>query len=384
MHLKHDGRGNITHVDDVITGGITLRQRYHVNSKNQVTSVEFPMNLTLAIDYNQQGQPTLFALGHDIVQVRYDEKQKFVGLQSGMIEWTPHQPPDYQLFLSYGTDTRATLHNDTSYVRQPDYGLVKFDRNMQDLKIVRPENHMIAQLDTAWSTLMTIESWFNEDSHLNFEKPSNPIFQPPEYESTNCCMSCAFNPLCGELCTGHIGISEFTCICLRIGPLYVNGGGSGSGGGGTKSCTRKTRGQLPAARATLKENLSVKKYPPVPYENGGRVDCTNLKRFIPEKEASKPGDYCLNLDFHPTKTVFTGHTHPFFDPDTVETDGIKKACCDASDDSSCRSIVSSMQRSKLNQENKDCSDSDFNFGRHLPLLLRIPEDDVFKRCLRGL
>ena len=383
MHLKHDGRGNITHVDDVTTGGMTLRQRYHVNSKNQVTSVEFPMNLTLAIDYNQQGQPSLFSLGNDNVQVRYDVKQKFVGLQSGMIEWTPSQLPDYQLFLSYGTDTRATLHNDKLNNTQPDYGLVIFDQNVQDLKLEHPENQVISQLDTALVTLMTIESWFNEDVHLKFEKPSNSVFQPPEYKSTNCCMSCAFNPLCGQICTGFIGISEFTCICLKIGPLYVNGGASNSGGGGGgKSCSNKTRGQWGRARATIEENLSKEKYPAVPYENGGIVDCNNLSQYIPDDEKGSPGDYCITLNPKKDKTVYMGHVHPYFDPSTIEVDMLKKACCVDGEGTppACINIGSVRERNYANEANKECSLEDKRIGNEYPLLLRWPTSNNFDRC----
>ncbi len=63
----------------------------------------------------------------------------------------------------------------------------------------------------------------------SFEKPSNSIFQPREYRSTNCCVGCAFPTICTGCGTaGSVGPG--ICYCF---PLEANPGSGGGGGGGS-------------------------------------------------------------------------------------------------------------------------------------------------------
>ena len=75
---------------------------------------------------------------------------------------------------------------------------------------------------------------FGADKHAGmtaFEKPSNPVFQPDEYLSTNCCVGCVHGGLC-DVCGGQN--MPGMCYCGEEPPGFGGGGGGGGGGSGSE------------------------------------------------------------------------------------------------------------------------------------------------------
>ena len=377
MMLQHDGRGNITQVVDKLHSGESLIQNYQINTKNQVQRIEFPNGIDLDVDYDADGRTVQFTMDGKQVHIYYNAQSEIERLQSGYLTWTPSQPFKDGTFSSPAPNARALLHNDRLQEEQPNYGNVSFDHQTLEIHVIHPNDWLIPGYTKANQALLTIQSWLKEDEpQLLFEKPSNPVFQPPEYLSTNCCTNCSmFNPNCGQLCINFYGIQgDYSCNCQIM--LYNRLPNRSSGGGGPRSCSRKDKGQEPTARDTIEDVLGELK--PAPYEKGGRVDCTDLKEFKWSASNENPKHYCVTLQANVNKTVYLGHTHPFFDPEEAGEDGIRRVCCDES--SRCEYVVSASQRRLLNDENEKCSEKDKEIGARYPLLMKTPLTGRFVKC----
>ena len=269
-------------------------------------------------------------------------------------------------FTSGHVSLRSFLHNDERTRAQPDYGLIEIDQQSLDIRLRPVEMASVPRYAAALNRLSVADSWLDPDNRGKIEKPSNPIFQPPEYESTNCCTSGLWHVSCGDICVNlFIGIGEESCMCFS--PKFNSPGG---GGGGGSSCSPNYGPTKKQARETLVETLKdTRKTPFSPYEHVYRIDCPN-SRTIDYATTSEPYNICPPAIPRLTTSIYAGHTHPKFDLDR-----------DINMKIMCRSefqffIARQGQIDEMHDKQEMCSKMDNITGNKIPLLLRNHEGKI--------
>ena len=126
---------------------------------------------------------------------------------------------------------------------QAGYNVILFDELTFTPEFVHEEVLLGNHVSIAINLLRVTKDLFMDDrgeSIRRFEKPSNPIFQPPEYLSTNCCVACT-SGICTECNQEGYGTCGY-CYCyppflfnLLFNELNNGGSGEGSGSGLTKA-----------------------------------------------------------------------------------------------------------------------------------------------------
>ena len=242
------------------------------------------------------------------------------------------------------------LHNDMRSLTQPDYGVLTIADVTFDARIRPIGYHAVRKLEAALATISEVSTWFRETESHQFEKPSSPVFQPPEYESTNCCMGCPFGDWCG-FCLTHYGTSgEFNCICQ----LYLQNSIGNNGTGVESNCSPKD--SLVVAKARAKLVTELRSLPRLePNEEGRTVDCPNPEKISWSGNSSNDKKNCVNIPLS-SKTIYAGHSHAFYDAGDM---GLF-VCCNTKNDRKkvCGYIVSNPMITALNNGNKKCSRTD--------------------------
>ena len=359
MRIQHDGRGNIVDVIDVTPKGVELTQSYEIDRHNRVTSIEFAGSTKLNVSYDNLGRPDRFSVDDSVVTVEYLSDGEPIRLRSGQESLTIESNQIKSPFLQITTSPRAFLHNDRRMQGQPDYGVVQISKNTLDIGIVPVEFKMVPGYLNAASTLLTMKSWLSEANRNKVEKPSNPIFQPPEYESTNCCVVCPWMSTCGWLCTTHFSTGPYeqqTCLCV---PIYS----------GPTKCTPTTAWAVDVARTTTSNHLLGLPYGPK--EEGVAVDCPSPDA-VARTSKTAAYDICLSISISPTNTVYTGHTHPLF----TKSDVGKTITCDGAPVDTLEDLD---HVKATNDANEKCSKQDGITAAIKPLLLRTPKGSI-KEC----
>ena len=372
MSIRHDGRGNIRHVVDTSKDGVALVQSYSIDHHNRVTRVAFAESTELNVLYDDFGRPKTFKESGKIVEVEYLGNGNPVRVRSGQITRKLHRGYDDAPFLQINPSPRRFLHNDERILSQREYGAIHISLDSMDVRIVPIEFDAVPSYLEAASNLLTMKSWLSETNRGQIEKPSNPVFQPPEYESTNCCLACNWDTKCGQYCTAIFGTGELTCQCSLVGPLFNSPGGSGGGGG--SSCVTNDRSKMATARETLETELSNLDYDN--FETALVVNCPNAKAIAEGfTTTGAVRVLCVKFNVSPNKTIYTGHTHPFFEWPRDQEYGE----CGNGAAVTWKSMLGPTAVNNRNIESRKCGRGDIKEGTDYPLLLRTPHGRI-KKC----
>ena len=355
MTLKHDGRGNIVKVLDKTVTGIEFEQSYAIDRHNRIVRVRFPGSTELSVAYDGLGRPSHFNMAGQTVYVDYEVTGVPVQIRSAEEKRTLVAKRSESVFQPSRPMHRVFMHNEQRSPRVMRYGPVAISLDSMDVGITPIAYDAIPGYAMADSALFISKFWLKESNPSKVEKPSNPVFQPPEYESTNCCMQCPWTSTCGWLCTTFIGTSpelENTCICS---PVY-NG----------PSCAPGIQWAKNAARQTVVSALL--DIPYGPREEGLSVDCPHLDQ-IARPVQGKEYHICLDIPVSPSNTVYVGHTHPLFmDSDVGET-----IYCG---EDSLGKLISVDHVVDTNRDNEKCTDTDKAIATEYPLLMRGPSGSI--------
>ncbi|MCY4657226.1 MAG: hypothetical protein OXC80_10470 [Gammaproteobacteria bacterium] len=234
-----------------------------------------------------------------------------------------------------------------------------------EMNIVPVEFNEVPGYLRVLSTLKTSKLWLSEEHRSKIEKPSNPIFQPPEYESTNCCLECDWGSTCGQRCTTFFATSEATCLC---GPVSYSPGG---GGGGGFDCSTSNLSDREKAKSFLVETLeSTTRGPREVFYIVQKPHPCEIGKFKtgPDYDVCPP-----SIKVDASSVLYAGHTHPKF---AWPADRNKKVTCGL--------VLEGWIRSRSdvdiqNGRNEECSKKDNQTGNRYPLLLRTP-NDIIKKC----
>lgn len=211
VRYRHDAAGNIFEVEVTELDGTTKRQSVTVGDMNRVERVAYEGAHTLRVDYDAMGRPVRFDTGTAKVTAEYTHAGRLRRLNADAANEVVHFG-DHGLPVGSATEAdrlRSVLSRDGGVDAHPDYGAVAFAETTFEPVPRDPVEVGVPGLAAARALAALAKPLFAGDAQpgmADFEKPSNPVFQPAEYRATNCCM-----PFNGEYCT----------------PL-----GYGSGGGG--------------------------------------------------------------------------------------------------------------------------------------------------------
>ena len=170
---------------------------------NRVERIVYEGAHTLDIGYDRMGQPVAFDDGTERVSATYDDFGRLTRLQSAAgAVWRPDDakaPPAFG--RSFTARRLATLSRDAVGASQPEYGVASFAETTFAPAPRDPLEARVPGLAAARDLLAVAAPLFdaNGDAAVQgFEKPSNPVFQPAEYRSTNCCVP--YSSTCGGFC----------------------------------------------------------------------------------------------------------------------------------------------------------------------------------------
>ena len=236
VRYGHDEAGNISEVEVTERDGTVRRQQVVVGDMNRVEKIVYVGAGTLAVEYDAMGQPVAFDTGSDVVSVAYTALGGIASISSKSTGdvWRPADDaqtagdPDPRL---------AVLPRDNIVASQPDYGVLDFAEVTFEPLLRDVVGTGVPGLAAARDLLAVAGPLFGADKHAGmtaFEKPSNPVFQPDEYRSTNCCVGCVHGGLC-DVCGGQN--MPGMCYCGEEPPGFGGGGGGGGGGGATDTYT---------------------------------------------------------------------------------------------------------------------------------------------------
>ncbi len=214
---RHDAAGNIVQVDVTELDGSTKRQTVTIGDMNRVERIDYEGSHTLRVDYDRMGRPVTFATGEDTVTAEYTALGRLARLSSAATGEVSAFGDDGLAVGSPGkADRRRTaLSGDVVGEAQPGYGAVGIAETTFEAVPRDPVEAGVPGLAAARALAAVAGPLFADGSAgmADFEKPSNPVFQPPEYRATNCCMpfACEFcAPTGGGFCYGGGGGGQ-TC-----------------------------------------------------------------------------------------------------------------------------------------------------------------------------
>ncbi len=184
--------------------GETQVQSLDIGAMNRVERIEYEGWLGVDVKYDEMDRPIAFRkLTDDVtlptpaefVEIAYTETGRIAKIESQTTgeSWVPEDgwPIDEANIVN---DPRAEiLGRKLRGKAHPDYGVVEFVETTFDAIPVAPLELGVPSLRKATS-LQSLASGLLSPRQVNaiiqFEKASNPVFQPPEYRSTNCCVPC--------------------------------------------------------------------------------------------------------------------------------------------------------------------------------------------------
>ena len=229
---EHDPSGNIVKTEIVGPHGESFVQRTLIGEMNRVEQVDYEGSTTLDVAYNELGQPVTFRIGDESVKASYSENGVLSRLTSIVTDEAIIVDKKESDEIHTQDLIRAVLMQDPIMTSQAGHDLITFDELAFKPTFVNVENHLVPILGAARNLLSVTAELFQQDlgaSIRQFERPSNPVFQPREYRSTNCCIACIGNS-CSTCTPGSDGAYGH-CYCFPP-DLFNNIGGGGGGGGG--------------------------------------------------------------------------------------------------------------------------------------------------------
>lgn len=193
LGYRHDPAGNIIAAYARGRCGATTRQTTTVGPMNRVERIAYDPGPTLAIGYDRMGRPTVFDDGAQRVVVEYGGtgavRRLSVPAIGDSLEWGGQPVPGVR---PLSVRRLAVFSRDVLGPAHPDYGPVRFaETTFHALTLDAAETgvpHLAAARDLFSAALPLYGGSFNWIME-HFEKSSNPVFQPAEYRSTNCCVA---------------------------------------------------------------------------------------------------------------------------------------------------------------------------------------------------
>ena len=203
---SHDAAGNITAAKIRDQDGTVRRQTTTVGRMNRVERITYEPGRSLDIEYDRMGRPVMFDDAVQRVAVEYGAhgsvSRLSVPATGESLELDGRSPPRVH---TLSERRLAVFSGDVLGAAHPLYGPVRFAETTFDALPLDPAETGVPDLAAARDLFAVALPLFagSFDSIIrSFEKPSNPVFQPAEYRSTNCCV-----PYSGETCgpDGPIG-----------------------------------------------------------------------------------------------------------------------------------------------------------------------------------
>ena len=189
MQYKHDPAGNIAEVVVTHPNGEQQRQVVEIGDMNRVESIHYEKAGQLEISYDRMGRAIQFNMGGDTISVEYEGPNRIRRIKSMRTgtEWSPDDSRRNEQITHPAQDARQELfHRDFAGYPHADYGIVQFGEFSIAMFAGDPLEREVAGLREARQLLETAEPLLANENladMLEFEKPSNPVFQPLEYRS---------------------------------------------------------------------------------------------------------------------------------------------------------------------------------------------------------
>ena len=194
VRYSHDPAGNIVEVVVTERDGEEKRQFVQIGDMNRVENIAYEGMGALDIAYDEIGRAISFDVGADVISVEYagpDRIGRIVSRATGAT-WSPNDDGASNQDPQSVMDARLeVLQNDSPGTTHPDYGIVAFDDISFAVDARDPLGLGVPGLSEARQVIAVAEPLFSSNEHgavMDFEKPSNAVFQPLEYRSTNCCI----------------------------------------------------------------------------------------------------------------------------------------------------------------------------------------------------
>ena len=194
VRYKHDPAGNIVEVAVTEGDGEEKRQSVLIGDMNRVENIAYEGLGTLDIAYDRMGRAISFDIDSDVISVEYtgpDRIGRIFSRATGAT-WSPSDDEAIEWKFQEMLDARLTvLQNESSGAAHPDYGIAAFDESSFAVEGRDPMSLGVPGLLEARQVFAVADPLFSgneRDAMMVFEKPSNAVFQPLEYRSTNCCI----------------------------------------------------------------------------------------------------------------------------------------------------------------------------------------------------
>lgn len=189
----HDPSGNIVEVEVTEGDGEEKRQSVDVGDMNRVERITYEGLGKLDIGYDSMGRAVSFDTGRDNLAVEYADPSviaRIVSRTTGA-EWSPNNPGSGGCPSRQKDFRLEVIQGESEPMAHPYYAVAGFDEFTLELVVHDLMELGVPGLRAARATLAVAEPLFSGNAvsaMMEFEKPSNPVFQPLEYRSTNCCV----------------------------------------------------------------------------------------------------------------------------------------------------------------------------------------------------
>ena len=228
VRYTHDAAGNIVEVVVTERHGEQKRQEVRIGDMNRVENITYEGMGSLDVVYDEMGRAVSFDTGGDVISVEYAGPDRIgrIASQATGATWSPKEDGASERKARDVMDTRReVLQNDSAGATHPDYGIVAFHGTSFAVEARDPMDLGVQGLSEARRVLAVAEPLISSNEHsamMDFEKPSNAVFQPLEYRSTNCCVCIIIYPRPSALRSHSAlryhddGETRLTCICLPV------------------------------------------------------------------------------------------------------------------------------------------------------------------------
>lgn len=219
---EYDVAGNLIRSDGENADGKVSGQVFEINESNQAETIRFASGDILQITYDASGNPETITTPDPLapaLEYLYDGTNRVVAVQDGDAISGSYLYKDTEPDLRIQLDDR-TMRVGSGAVRQSasvgdilsvaytrPYGslldTVRFDEATQTFDLA--SDFGLSLPDAVRSNSLTRRKLVQVDAggvepRVNFDRPSNVMFLPPEYATINCAANCSFN---GIILTGN-------------------------------------------------------------------------------------------------------------------------------------------------------------------------------------